>query len=137
MQSRTLVRRRMAAILALPRQKGRTPLRTLLAALVTAPLDGIRYSVLQAASYNTGLGAGTLALNTAQANTASGVAALILNTAGTRNTANGAGAMVWNSAGNDNSWRRLFFACTTMIRATATPRSVVIRSLATSAVTVT
>jgi hypothetical protein len=54
-------------------------------------------------SYNTGLGAGTLALNTAPANTASGVAALILNTAGTRNTANGAGAMVWNSTGNDNS----------------------------------
>jgi hypothetical protein len=55
------------------------------------------------ASYNTGLGAGTLALNTGQANTASGVAALILNTAGTRNTANGAGAMVFNSAGNDNT----------------------------------
>ena len=55
------------------------------------------------ASYNTGLGAGTLALNTGEANTASGVAALILNTAGTRNTANGAGAMVFNSTGNDNS----------------------------------
>ena len=55
------------------------------------------------ASYNTGLGAGTLALNTGQANTASGVAALILNTAGTRNTANGAGAIVFNSAGNDNT----------------------------------
>jgi hypothetical protein len=54
-------------------------------------------------SYNTGLGAGTLALNTAAANTASGVAALILNTTGTRNTGNGAGAMVWNSAGNDNT----------------------------------
>ena len=54
-------------------------------------------------SYNTGLGAGTLALNTGEANTASGVAALILNTAGTRNTANGAGAMVFNSTGNDNS----------------------------------
>ena len=55
------------------------------------------------ASYNTGLGAGTLALNTGDANTASGVAALILNGAGTRNTANGAGAMVFNSAGNDNT----------------------------------
>jgi len=55
------------------------------------------------ASYNTGLGAGTLALNTAQANTASGVAALILNTVGTRNTANGAGAMVFNREGNDNT----------------------------------
>lgn len=55
------------------------------------------------ANYNTGLGAGTLALNTGAANTASGVASLILNTAGTRNTSNGAGAMVWNSTGNDNS----------------------------------
>jgi trimeric autotransporter adhesin len=55
------------------------------------------------ASYNTGLGAGTLALNTGEANTASGVAALILNAADTRNTANGAGAMVFNSAGNDNT----------------------------------
>jgi len=55
------------------------------------------------ASYNTGLGAGTLALNTGEANTASGVAALILNTNGTRNTANGAGAMVFNSAGDDNT----------------------------------
>ncbi len=55
------------------------------------------------ANYNTGLGAGTLALNTGAANTASGVASLILNTEGTRNTSNGAGAMVWNSTGNDNS----------------------------------
>lgn len=54
-------------------------------------------------SYNTGLGAGTLALNTGEANTAAGVAALILNTQGTRNTANGAGAMVFNSTGNDNT----------------------------------
>ena len=54
-------------------------------------------------SYDTGLGAGTLALNTGEANTAAGVAALILNTQGTRNTANGAGAMVFNSTGNDNT----------------------------------
>lgn len=55
------------------------------------------------ASYNTGLGGGTLALNSGDANTASGVASLILNTGGTRNTANGAGAMVFNSVGNDNA----------------------------------
>lgn len=54
-------------------------------------------------SYNTGLGGGTLALNTAEANTATGVASLILNTAGTRNTANGAAAMVWNNDGVDNA----------------------------------
>jgi hypothetical protein len=55
------------------------------------------------ASYNTGLGGGTLALNIAEANTATGVASLILNTTGTRNTANGAAAMVFNGEGNDNA----------------------------------
>jgi hypothetical protein len=55
------------------------------------------------ASYNTGLGGGTLALNIGDANTATGVASLILNTTGTRNTANGAAAMVFNSAGDDNA----------------------------------
>ena len=54
-------------------------------------------------SYNTGLGAGTLALNIAEANTATGVASLILNTTGTRNTADGAAAMVFNHDGNDNA----------------------------------
>jgi BclA C-terminal domain len=54
-------------------------------------------------SYNTGLGAGTLALNTGEANTATGVASLILNTTGINNTANGAGAMVFNSIGHDNT----------------------------------
>src|ERR1044072_8838071 len=37
------------------------------------------------ANYNTGVGGGTLALNTGEANTATGVASLILNTQGTRN----------------------------------------------------
>jgi BclA C-terminal domain len=55
------------------------------------------------ASFNTGLGAGTLALNTGEANTATGVASLILNTTGINNTANGAGAMVFNSVGHDNT----------------------------------
>jgi hypothetical protein len=55
------------------------------------------------ASYNTGLGGGTLALNIAEANTATGVASLILNTTGTRNTANGAAAMVFNTDGIDNA----------------------------------
>ena len=53
----------------------------------------------QGANFNTGAGAGTLALNTADANTAVGTAALILNGAGGRNTAVGAGAMV-NNAGD-------------------------------------
>ena len=55
------------------------------------------------ASYNTGLGGGTLALNIAEQNTATGVASLLLNTTGTRNTANGAAAMVFNHDGNDNA----------------------------------
>ena len=40
-----------------------------------------------AGSFNTGVGAGTLVLNRADANTAVGAAALILNVDGTRNTA--------------------------------------------------
>ena len=50
-------------------------------------------------SFNTGAGAGTLALNNADANTGVGTAALILNIYGGRNTAVGAGAMV-NNAGD-------------------------------------
>src|SRR6266567_6568945 len=51
-----------------------------------------------AANYNTGLGAGALALTTtgANSNTAVGAAALLLNTAGTLNTAIGTDAMVYN-----------------------------------------
>src|SRR5262245_41353327 len=48
------------------------------------------------ASFNTGAGAGTLVLNTADANTGVGAAALLLNTEGERNTAVGAAAMVNN-----------------------------------------
>ena len=55
-----------------------------------------------AASNNTGVGTGALALNTADSNTATGVAALILNTSGARNTANGAGALVNNDSGTWN-----------------------------------
>jgi BclA C-terminal domain len=55
------------------------------------------------ASYSTGLGSGTLALNIAEQNTATGVASLLLNTTGARNTANGAAAMVFNNDGNDNA----------------------------------
>jgi uncharacterized coiled-coil protein SlyX len=55
------------------------------------------------ASFNTGAGAGTLALNTADANTAVGAAALILNGQGGRNTAVGAGAMVNNDGNSTNN----------------------------------
>jgi uncharacterized coiled-coil protein SlyX len=49
------------------------------------------------ASFNTGCGAGTLALTNAPENTAVGAAALFLNVAGSRNTAVGAAAMVFNA----------------------------------------
>jgi uncharacterized coiled-coil protein SlyX len=55
------------------------------------------------ASFNTGVGAGSLVLNNADANTALGTAALLLNVDGGRNTAVGAAAMVFNAgdvAGN-------------------------------------
>ena len=55
------------------------------------------------ASYNTGVGAGALALNTADSNTAVGAAALLLNTTGTLNTAVGTDALVNNDTGNFNN----------------------------------
>jgi hypothetical protein len=55
------------------------------------------------ASFNTGVGAGTLALNNGDENTASGAGALLLNTTGTANTSHGALALIFNNAGNDNS----------------------------------
>ena len=48
------------------------------------------------ASFNTGVGAGALVLNRADANTAVGTAALLLNGDGARNTAVGAAALVQN-----------------------------------------
>src|SRR6266446_59009 len=45
-----------------------------------------------ASNYNTGVGAGTLVLNTGDSNTAVGTAALLLNTSGTQNTAVGTNA---------------------------------------------
>jgi hypothetical protein len=55
-----------------------------------------------AANYNTGVGAGTLVLNTADSNTAVGAAALLLNTSGTENTAVGTDALVVNDSGGFN-----------------------------------
>jgi hypothetical protein len=54
-------------------------------------------------NYNTGVGAGTLVLNTADSNTAVGAAAMLLNTAGTLNTAVGTDALVHNSNANQNT----------------------------------
>ena len=58
--------------------------------------------------FNTGLGAGTLALNNADSNTALGCVALLLNTTGTLNTAAGTDAMVFNDSGEfQRRFRRL------------------------------
>jgi hypothetical protein len=54
-------------------------------------------------NYNTGLGAGALALNNADSNTAVGAAALLLNTTGTNNTAIGTDALVYNDAAEQNT----------------------------------
>jgi hypothetical protein len=54
-------------------------------------------------SFNTGLGAATLVLNTGSDNTAVGGAALILNTTGTANTAVGAAALVNNKIASFNN----------------------------------
>ena len=55
------------------------------------------------ASFNTGVGAGTLLFNNAGDNTAVGAAALLFNTTGTDNTAVGAAALVNNTDGSDNN----------------------------------
>ena len=54
-------------------------------------------------SYNTGVGAGTLALNDGDENTAIGAGALLLNTTGGGNTANGALALLNNTTGDSNT----------------------------------
>ena len=54
-------------------------------------------------SYNTALGAGALALNTADSNIAVGAGALLLNTAGIGNTATGAVALLENTSGGNNT----------------------------------
>ena len=55
-----------------------------------------------AGSFNTGVGAGALVLNTTNDNTAVGAAAMLLNTSGTDNTAVGTGALEFNDAGSNN-----------------------------------
>jgi hypothetical protein len=54
-------------------------------------------------SFNTGVGAGTLVLNTGDSNTAVGAAALLLNTSGTDNVAVGTNALVYNDTGSENT----------------------------------
>jgi trimeric autotransporter adhesin len=65
------------------------------------------YSLFSAgsASYNTGVGAGTLALTTtgADSNTAVGAAAMLLNASGFNNTAVGTDALLYNDSGSFNN----------------------------------
>jgi hypothetical protein len=56
-----------------------------------------------ASNFNTAVGGGALALNTADSNTAVGAAALLLNTTGNENTAVGTDAMVFNDSGALNT----------------------------------
>jgi hypothetical protein len=53
-------------------------------------------------SFNTGIGAGALALNNADSNTAVGTAAMLLNTSGFENVANGSNALLNNASGSYN-----------------------------------
>src|SRR5438093_9256090 len=55
------------------------------------------------ANFNTGVGAGALALTTtgADSNTAVGTAAMLLNTSGTENVAVGTDALLYNDIGGD------------------------------------
>lgn len=55
------------------------------------------------ASFNTGVGAGTLSLNTGNENTAVGAAALLLNITGEANTAVGVDALLNNTTGSENT----------------------------------
>jgi hypothetical protein len=55
-----------------------------------------------ASNFNTGVGAGALALNTADSNTAVGAVALFLNTSGMQNVAVGTGALLNNNDGVGN-----------------------------------
>ena len=55
------------------------------------------------ASFNTGVGAGALVLNTGDNNTAVGAAALLLNTTGFENVAVGTDALVHNGTGSRNT----------------------------------
>jgi hypothetical protein len=56
-----------------------------------------------ASNFNTGVGGGALALNTADSNTALGAGAMLLNTVGEMNVAVGTDALVFNNSGSQNN----------------------------------
>src|SRR5260221_792066 len=59
-------------------------------------------------SYNTGVGAGALALNNGSSNTAAGVAALLLNTSGALNTAVGTNSILLYGIRSNNTCTQEF-----------------------------
>jgi hypothetical protein len=78
-----------------------------------------------ASNYNTGVGAGTLVLNTGDSNTAVGAAAMLLNTTGGQNVAVGTDALVHNDSGDANTATGYFalFSNTTGVANTASGAS--------------
>jgi len=60
---------------------------------------GITHPLFTTASFSTGTGAGTLALNNGRENAATGAGSLLLNTSGFRNTANGSHTLLYNDIG--------------------------------------
>jgi hypothetical protein len=68
-----------------------------------AALGFVSLRSLTTATLNTGVGAGTLALNNGDENTATGAGALIDNTTGAQNTANGTFALLFNTTGSNNT----------------------------------
>ena len=66
-------------------------------------LVGFLFRTVTDASFNTAIGAGTLALNNANENTATGAGALLNNTIGVNNVANGAFALFSNTEGSYNT----------------------------------
>jgi hypothetical protein len=79
------------------------PFSLLLPALEIQHWVGVRSFLDSTGSFNTGVGGGALALNTADDNTAVGAAALLLNTTGSDNTAVGTDALVNNDSGTNNT----------------------------------
>ena len=83
--------------------EGTNALKNLTTGVANAAFGWYSLFTNSSASYNTGVGAGALALNDGEQNTATGTAALLLNTTGVNNTASGALALLYNSTGDDNT----------------------------------
>jgi Chaperone of endosialidase len=90
--------RQTAAIPTSPRRKGRTLFSAFTTGAANTAVGWFSLKSVTAGSFNAGVGAGTLVLNTGNENTAIGTAALLLNTA-SGNTAAGSRALLNNTTG--------------------------------------